>query len=103
MSVVVLEAMAGAKPMVITSVGENARVVINEQSGLVVPARSPQALADGLARLLDDADLRHRLGAAAQQRFGEWFTVQQMIHNYEHLYAQLIRGAATVTASENAA
>ena len=103
MSVVVLEAMAGAKPMVITSVGENSRVVINEQTGLVVPPRSPQALADGLARLLDDIDLRHRLGAAAQQRFGEWFTVQQMIHNYEHLYAQLIRGAATVTTSENAA
>lgn len=103
MSVVVLEAMAGAKPMVITSVGENSRVVLNEQSGLVVPPRSPQALADGLTRLLDDVDLRHRLGAAAQQRFGEWFTVQQMVHNYEHLYAQLIQGAGTVTAAEKAA
>ncbi|WP_129777689.1 glycosyltransferase family 4 protein [Peristeroidobacter soli] len=103
MSVVVLEAMAGAKPMVITSVGENARVVINEQSGLVVPARAPQALADGLGRLLDDVELRHRLGAAAQQRFIELFTVQQMVHNYEHLYAQLIRGADTVTTAERAA
>ncbi|MBL8269750.1 glycosyltransferase family 4 protein [Steroidobacter sp.] len=103
MSVVVLEAMAGAKPMVITSVGENARVVINEQSGLVVPPRAPQALADGLARLLDDVDLRHRLGAAAQQRFGELFTVQQMVHNYEHLYAQLIHGVSTVAAAERAA
>lgn len=103
MSVVVLEAMAGAKPMVITAVGENSRVVINEQSGLVVPARSPEALADGLARLLDDIDLRHRLGAAAQQRFGELFTVQQMVHNYERLYAQLIQGAGAVAAAEKTA
>jgi glycosyltransferase involved in cell wall biosynthesis len=104
MSVVVLEAMAGAKPMVITSVGENARVVINEQSGLVVPARSPQALADGLTRLLDDPDLRHKLGAAAQQRFGELFTVQEMVNNYAKLYAQLITGeAATLSAAEKAA
>jgi glycosyltransferase involved in cell wall biosynthesis len=104
MSVVVLEAMAGAKPMVITAVGENPRVVINEQSGLVVPARSPQALADALGRLLDDHDLRHKLGAAAQQRFGELFTVQQMVHNYEKLYAQLITGqAAAVSTAEKAA
>jgi glycosyltransferase involved in cell wall biosynthesis len=103
MSVVVLEAMAGAKPMVITAVGENARVVVNEQSGLVVPPRSPAALADGLARLLDDMELRNKLGTAAQQRFGELFTVQQMVHNYERLYAQLIHGAPDGVAAENAA
>lgn len=102
MSVVVLEAMAAAKPMVITSVGENARVVMDEHSGLVVPPRSPQALADALTRLLDDIALRHKLGAAAQQRFGELFTVQQMVHNYERLYAQLINGspAAVPAAAE---
>jgi glycosyltransferase involved in cell wall biosynthesis len=104
MSVVVLEAMAGAKPMVITAVGENPRVVVNEQTGLVVPARAPQALADGLARLLDDPDLRHKLGAAAQQRFGELFTVREMVNNYAKLYAQLINGRmATVSAAEKAA
>ena len=101
MSVVVLEAMAGAKPMAITSVGENARVVVNEQTGLVVPPRSPQALADALTRLLDDADLRHKLGAAAERRFGEFFTVQTMVHNYERLYAELINGSqATVPAEQ---
>jgi glycosyltransferase involved in cell wall biosynthesis len=103
MSVVVLEAMAGAKPMVITSVGENARVVINEQSGLVVAPKSPPALADALARLLDNVELRNKLGAAAQQRFADLFTVQQMVHNYEHLYAQLINGASAVIPTERTA
>lgn len=99
MSVVVLEAMAAAKPMVVTAVGENARVVVNEQSALVVPPRSPQLLADALGRLLDDVELRQRLGASAQQRFGELFTVQQMVHNYERLYAELITGSAAAIAA----
>lgn len=103
MSVVVLEAMAGAKPMVITAVGENARVVINEQSGLVVAPRSPAALADGLARLLDDVEFRNKLGAAAQQRFRELFTVEQMVYNYERLYEQLITGSPAAVATEKAA
>ncbi len=103
MSVVVLEAMAGAKPMVITSVGENSRVVINEQTGLVVPpARRRRWPMDwpacSMTRICATGSARPPSNDSAR-----WFTVQQMIHNYEHLYAQLIRGAATVTTSENAA
>jgi glycosyltransferase involved in cell wall biosynthesis len=103
MSVVVLEAMAAAKPMVITSVGENARVVINESSGLVVPPRSPAALADALARVIDDHELRDRLGAAAQRRFSELFTVQQMVNNYEQLYSKLLGHAPAVRGTESMA
>lgn len=94
MSVVVLEAMAAGRPMVITSVGENARVVEHGHSGLVVPPRDPQALADGLEQLLRSPELAAKLGTAAQQRFASLFTVQQMIRNHESLYAELIRGRA---------
>lgn len=99
MSVVVLEAMAAAKPMVITAVGENARAVDTETHGLVVPPRSPQALADALDRLLADPALARRLGEAAQRRFSEAFTVQQMIRNHEALYEQLITGRSTAAAA----
>lgn len=95
MSVVVLEAMAAGKPMVVTSVGENARVVEHGSSGLVVPPRAPQALADALEQLLQAPDLAAKLGAAAQQRFAALFTVQQMIRNHEALYTRLIQGART--------
>lgn len=90
MSVVVLEAMAAAKPLVITSVGENSRVVLNEQCGLVVPPRNPQALADALGRCLDDPLLRQQLGAAAAQRYREHFTVRHMVNRYETLFAELL-------------
>jgi len=90
MSVVVLEAMASGKPMVITSVGENAHVVENEKSGLVVPPADPAALAQALHRLINDPALRSRLGEAARARHAERFGVQHMVRAYESLYAELL-------------
>jgi glycosyltransferase involved in cell wall biosynthesis len=102
MSVVVLEAMAAGKAVVVTSVGENARVVVSEESGLLVPPGEPSSLAAALARVLDDPALRQRLGSAAKQRFGELFTVQHMIHNHEHLYAEVLGHTASARQAETA-
>lgn len=90
MSVVVLEAMAAGKPLVVTAVGENTRVVVDDETGLLVPPRDPNALAAALARLLDSADLRQRLGAAAARRYEEFFTVRHMVKRYEDLYAEVL-------------
>jgi glycosyltransferase involved in cell wall biosynthesis len=102
MSVVVLEAMAAGKAVVVTSVGENARVVVPGECGLVVAPGNPSALAAALARLLDDPALRHRLGSAAKQRFDKFFTVQHMIRNYEHLYAEVLGHTAPAPMAEPA-
>lgn len=90
MSVAVLEAMAAGKPVVATRVGENGRVLVDGESGLVVPPRQPQALAAALARLLDDPALRTRLALNAERRFRENFTVRHMIERHEALYSDLI-------------
>jgi glycosyltransferase involved in cell wall biosynthesis len=90
MSVVVLEAMAQAKPVVATTVGENTRVLTNETDGLLVPPRQPAALADALARVIDDVALRKRLGEAAQRRYREACTISSMVRNHEKLYARLL-------------
>jgi glycosyltransferase involved in cell wall biosynthesis len=98
MSVVVLEAMAGAKPIVATTVGENARVLANGEDALLVPPRAPGALADALGRVIDDAGLRQRLGATAQTKYRESLTIERMVRNHETLYAELIRRPATARA-----
>jgi glycosyltransferase involved in cell wall biosynthesis len=90
MSVVVLEAMAGGKPMVVTSVGENAKVVQDGISGLVVPPADAAALAAALQRLLVDQPLRARLATAARARHAEHFTVESMVRRYEALYAGVL-------------
>jgi glycosyltransferase involved in cell wall biosynthesis len=100
MSVVVLEAMAAGKPMVVTRVGENPHVLDGENNGLLVPPGDPGALAEALRRLLRDAQLRARLGAAARAHYLANFTTRHMIAAYQSLYRELAQpAAATARAS----
>jgi glycosyltransferase involved in cell wall biosynthesis len=63
---VLLEAMAAGLPIVTTAAGGAVELVDNEESALVVPPRSPQALSRAMGRLLADEDLAARLGSAAR-------------------------------------
>ena len=63
-----LEAMAHGRPVVATGVGGLRDLVVDEETGLVVPPRDPQALRAALERLLADPELRRRLGAAGRER-----------------------------------
>jgi len=103
MSIVLLEAMAARKPIVATSVGESARVLVDGESGLIVPPRQPQALAEALMRVLDDHELRDRLAAAAQRRYQDHFTVAHMVKRHEVLYAELLGADLSNSAEERLA
>lgn len=70
-----VEAMACGVPVICTTGGALPEVVGRDgETGLVVPAGDPSALADGLLRALADAALRDRLGAAGRARVIERFT-----------------------------
>lgn len=70
-----LEAMMFALPVVSTRWRGIPTVVSDGESGLLVPVRDPVALADALARLLRDAALRERLGAAGRRLYTERFSL----------------------------
>jgi glycosyltransferase involved in cell wall biosynthesis len=72
--VVAREAMAYGRPVVATSVGGLLDAVQDGVTGLLVPPRDPAALRTALERLLADAELRRRLGAAARIRAQEAFS-----------------------------
>ena len=61
-SLTVLEAMAATLPVVATYVGGNPEVVVDGETGLLVPGRSPRHLAFAMARLLRDPKLRQTMG-----------------------------------------
>ena len=63
----VWEAMAMARPIVSTDVGDVARHVSDGEAGFIVPAGDDVAMADRIARLLDDPDRRARMGKAARE------------------------------------
>jgi glycosyltransferase involved in cell wall biosynthesis len=69
-----LEAMANGKPVVASAVGGLLDLVVEGETGLLVPPRDPRALRSALERLLSDRELRSRFGAAAREHASafEW-------------------------------
>jgi glycosyltransferase involved in cell wall biosynthesis len=83
---VLLEAHACAVPVVATAVGGTPELVLDGKTGLLVPAGNAGALASAMARLLDDVDLRDRMGAAARARVREQFTFEKQAEEYQRLF-----------------
>jgi glycosyltransferase involved in cell wall biosynthesis len=87
----VLEAMAAGKPVVATTVGGVPELVEDGVTGFLVPPRDPKVLAQGILRLAKDADLRQRMGKAAQERALERFDISRTAREYEALYLKLLK------------
>jgi len=96
MSVVILEAMAAGRPIVATTVGENAHVLEDGRSAILVPPRSAEALADGLARAIEDRSLRRRIAAAARDDYRASFTGEAMSRRYADMYMECLAGRSRV-------
>jgi glycosyltransferase involved in cell wall biosynthesis len=79
---VILEAMGVGLPVVTTPVSGIPEVVHDGETGLIVPARDPIALADAVARLMTDSELASRLGIAGRNHVREAFDVR---HNVDLL------------------
>lgn len=86
-----LEAMSLGLPVVGTDIGGVAEQVVHGTTGLVVPPGNAEALADALARLVADADLRARMGAAGRQRVLERFSTEQCVAGTMAVYRSLQR------------
>ncbi len=74
---VLLEAMAMQLPVVTTPVTGIPELVLNGETGLLVPSGDAAALAEALARLANDEDLRHRLGQRGRQKVIAEFDIHQ--------------------------
>ena len=65
-----------------TDVGDSALIV--GDTGRIVPARNPQALANAMIDLLNSSpEQRHELGKLARERVEENFSLQNIVHQYE--------------------
>jgi glycosyltransferase involved in cell wall biosynthesis len=87
----VLEAMEVGLPIVATDVGSVREALTAEETGLLVPPGDAVGLAGAVRRLLDDRDLRRRLGDAARARWAAEFDAATMVAAYERLYETLAR------------
>jgi glycosyltransferase involved in cell wall biosynthesis len=87
-----IEAMAAARPVVATSVGGVAEVVVDGQTGLLAPARDDQALAEHILRLADDPARRDELARSGRERAESLFSEQRMHDGYRTCYEEMLFG-----------
>jgi glycosyltransferase involved in cell wall biosynthesis len=85
----VLEAMRAGVPVVATDVGSVAEAVVPEETGVLVQPGDTRAFVGGLRRLLDDPELRRRMGQRGRERALERFTIERRAAEFERLYEDL--------------
>jgi glycosyltransferase involved in cell wall biosynthesis len=90
-----LEAMAHGRPVVATAVGGLRDLVVDGETGVLVPARDPAALRAAFDRLLADRELRRRLGAAGRERAQRQFSWQAVTDATLDAYAEATGTMAT--------
>ena len=86
-----LDAMAAARPIVATRTGGIPEVVVDGETGLLVPPRDHQAMADAIARLLNDHELRHRMGDAGLSRVRQKFSAERMVQSTLRVYQTMLK------------
>jgi sugar transferase (PEP-CTERM/EpsH1 system associated) len=87
----ILEAMASGLPVVATAVGGNPELVVNGETGLLVPPNHPRALAAAVTKLLQDPARRQKMGLLGRQRAEECFSLETMVRNYASLYLEMFK------------
>ena len=84
---VILEAMAAARPVVASSVGGPAELIVDGENGFLVPPGDAEALADAIGRLLEDPERRRRMGEAGRKRALDCFPIEKTAARFGQLYA----------------
>lgn len=91
MPMVLLEASAAALPIVATDVGGNREVVVEGESGFLVPARDHEALAAAMLRVMClPAEVRRRMGEAGRRYVEANFALDRVVDRWEELYRELL-------------
>ena len=87
----IIEAMAYGVPCVVTNSGGSPELIVDGESGFVVPIKDSQALASAFEKLYRDPELRYRMGEAATQRIATEFRNEDTIRKTIALYEELLR------------
>jgi glycosyltransferase involved in cell wall biosynthesis len=89
--VVCAEAMAHGRPVVASAVGGLRELVVDGETGLLVPPRDAGALRAAIDRLLADRELRRRFGEAGRTRIAERYSWNRVIDGTLAVYERAVR------------
>ena len=84
-----LDAMAAAKPVVATTAGGIPEVVVDGETGFLVPPRDHDAMAGAVVKLLKHEVLRHSMGEAGRVRVRTTFSAERMVQETLRVYQRV--------------
>jgi glycosyltransferase involved in cell wall biosynthesis len=85
----ILEAMCAGLPVVATAVGGVPELVVHQRTGLLVPAKDSESMANALLLLADDSVRRFSMGSAGRARVEKCFTLERSVAALENAYSAL--------------
>lgn len=90
---VLLEAGAAGLPIVATKVGGNHEVVLEGQSGFLVPPRDSAALGSAMMRLADlPAERRQAMGQRGREHIERHYGLERVAERWEEIYRDVLAG-----------
>jgi glycosyltransferase involved in cell wall biosynthesis len=87
----VMEAMAAGLPVVASDIPPNRELVVDGETGYLVPVGDRVAFAQFGQKLLSDSTLAEQLGRAGRERIRRKFSVEQMVDGYAKLYREVLQ------------
>jgi glycosyltransferase involved in cell wall biosynthesis len=90
----VIEAMSYGIPPIVTNVGGLPELVVDRESGYVIPPNDPQSLARHIIDLYDHPEIRNRLGENARVRIDTHFNINATVEETRKVFEELMTGAA---------
>jgi glycosyltransferase involved in cell wall biosynthesis len=86
---ITLEGMAMAKPIIATRIDGVTEQIVDGVSGILIPSRDPDAIAQAVVRLSTEKELAQILGSEGRRRVENEFTVEKMVSETEKVYQSL--------------
>ncbi|MBL8232756.1 MAG: glycosyltransferase family 4 protein [Bryobacterales bacterium] len=90
LSIALLEAMAAGCCIVTTSISPNREPTQDGRGAFLVPAKSPESIAQAIESLLSDPLRRHSYGSQARSIFEENYSMDRMLGSYQQVYRTLL-------------
>ena len=87
----IIEAMLAGKPVVASKIDGTTEVVLDQETGILVPPGEPKVLADAICTLLDSPKKCREMGERGRQRAIRHFSIDRMVRDYEEFYDSYTR------------
>ena len=100
--VVLVEALSNRRPVVASAVGGIVDVVKDGQTGLLVPEKNPDAIANAVIRLLDDPVYARQLGEQGYAHACSYFNWDRIMDQYESIYVESVSSSRPRSIEEEA-